>query len=496
VSDAVSEEILINVTPVETRIALIEHGLLQEISIERYKNRGHVGDIFQGKVARVMPGMGAAFVDIGLGKTGFLHYSDIAALGADGFELQDQPSEDIQSLLREGQSVVVQVAKDAIGTKGARLSTRLTLPSRNLVYLPRSKHLGISQRLENEVERDRLMVQLQDCLEAESWNQQGGFIVRTSALGAQASKFTEDIRYLKRLWEKVDHRISSNNEVKTVYRDRPLYLRTVRDLLSPQSAKIRVDDLAAFDVISQFLKDFVPELPVSVEHYLGEHPIFDLYGIEDEIDKALDRQVMLKSGGYLVIDQTEAMTTIDVNTGGFVGSSNQAETILKTNLEAANAIARQLRVRNLGGIIIIDLIDMLDIEHQRQVQRTLSSALKKDHARTSVSEISQLGLIEMTRKRIRESLGQILNSHCPVCAGRGRQKSAETVCCEIFREIMRKARSYENDTLLVLASQVVVDRLLDEESKTLDELEEIVGKAVNFEVEPMYTQEQFNVVLF
>ena len=494
-----SEEILINVTPMETRTALIEDGLLQEISIERHNNRGHVGDIFQGKVARVMPGMGAAFVDIGLEKAGFLHYSDIAALGADGFELQDQhdqSSEDIQSLLREGQSVVVQVAKDAIGSKGARLSTGLTLASRNLVYLPRSKHLGISQRLENELERDRLMVQLQQCLDAEAWNQQGGFIVRTAAEGAQASEFTEDIRYLKRLWEKVDQRISSDNEMKTVYREVPLYLRAIRDLLSPQIAKIRVDDLASFDLISQFLKDFAPDLPVSVEHYLGEHPIFDLYGTEDEIDKALGRQVMLKSGGDLVIDQTEAMTTIDVNTGGFVGSSNQADTILKTNLEAATAIARQLRVRNLGGIIIIDFIDMLDIEHQRQVQTTLSSALEKDHARTAVSEISQFGLIEMTRKRTRESLGQILTSHCLICKGRGRQKSAETVCCEIFRVIMSKARGYENDTLLVLASQVVVDRMLDEESNTLAELEEIVSKAVKFEVEPMYTQGQFNVVLF
>jgi len=246
----------------------------------------------------------------------------------------------------------------------------------------------------------------------------------------------------------------------------------------------------------QFLADFIPESDTSVELYAGGRPIFDLYGIDDEINKALRRQVKLKSGGDLIIDQTEAMTTIDVNTGGYIGSRNQAETILKTNLEAATAIARQLRVRNLGGIIILDFIDMQDAEHQRQVQRTLAKALEKDHARTSITGISQLGLIEMTRKRTRESLGQILNSECPICEGRGNLKSAETICYEIFREILQVARTYENDVLLVMASQLVVDRFLDEESDTLAELEELMGKTVKFEVEPMYTQEQFDVVLY
>jgi ribonuclease G len=340
------------------------------------------------------------------------------------------------------------------------------------------------------------MVQLQDCLKAESWNEQGGFIIRTAAEGADAGKFTEDIQYLKRLWAKVERRIANDNEVKTVYREVPLYLRTVRDLITPQVEKISVDNRESFEVISQFLQDFVPESKLCAESYTGERPIFDLYGIEEEINRALGRQVKLKSGGDLVIDQTEAMTTIDVNTGGYLGTRNHAETILKTNLEAATALARQLRIRNLGGIIIIDFIDMLDIEHQRQLQRTLGKALEKDPARTVVTELSQLGLIEMTRKRTRESLGQILNCHCPVCQGLGTQKSAETVCYEIFREIMRIAQAHENDDLLVMASQVVVDRLLDEESNTLAELEEIVSKTVKFGVEPMYTQEQFDVVLF
>ncbi|MEQ8953989.1 MAG: Rne/Rng family ribonuclease, partial [Gammaproteobacteria bacterium] len=341
----------------------------------------------------------------------------------------------------------------------------------------------------------RLMAQLKECLEKEAWDDGGGFIIRTAAEGASAEEFVEDIRYLKRLWKKVDERINKNEGVSKVYREVPLYMRTVRDLITAEIEKIRVDEAESYRGIVQFLEDFVPELSAHVEFYEGGRPIFDLYGIEDEIDKALGRQVKLKSGGDLIIDQTEAMTTIDVNTGGFLGARNHAETILKTNLEAATVIARQLRVRNLGGIIIIDFIDMQDAEHQRLVQRTFTKALEKDPARTAITGISQLGLIEMTRKRTRESLGQILNSECPVCAGKGNLKSAETVCYEIFRDIMRTARAYDNESLLVMASQVVVDRLLDEESDTLAELEELVGKTVKFEVEPMYTQEQFDVVL-
>lgn len=490
-----SEEILINVSLMETRVALIENGLLQEVFIERHNSRGHVGDIFHGKVVRVMPGMEAAFVDVGWDKAAFIHASDIAPIDSDGFEVRDEPPQTIQSLLREGQFIVVQVAKDAISTKGARLTTHLTLPSRNLVYLPRSKHVGISQRLEDEEERNRLMAQLQECLQSDDWTNRGGFIIRTAAEGLGSDEFSKDINYLKRLWSKVDQRIAKTEQISEVYSEVPLYMRTVRDLISPQVEKIRIDDQQSFLRIKQFLEDFVPESSTSIEAYSGGRPIFDLYGVEDEIDKALGRQVKLKSGGDLVIDQTEAMTTIDVNTGGYIGSSNHAETVLKTNLEAATAIARQLRVRNLGGIIILDFIDMHDTEHQRQVQRALAKALEKDYARTSISDFSRLGLIEMTRKRTRESLGQILKTHCSVCAGLGTQKSAETVCYEIFREILRLARIYENDILLVMASQLVVDRLLDEESNTLAELQELVARTVKFEVEPMYTQEQFDVVL-
>lgn len=494
-----SEEILINVTPRETRVALIENGLLQEVFVERRSRSGHVGDIYLGKVVRVMPGMEAAFVDIGLERAAFLHSADISPIGADGLEVRSDTPVNIQTQVHDGQMIVVQVAKDPIGTKGARLTTHLTLPSRHLVYLPRNNHIGISQRLDSEEERERLQALLHSCVQqlaAQGESTQGGFIIRTAAEGATEYELTEDIRFLHKLWKAVDGRIAKANDVRIIYRELPLYLRAIRDLITPQVDKIRVDSSDAHEEIGVFINDFIPEFRDRVELYAGERPIFDLHGIDDEIGRALGRQVKLKSGGDLIIDQTEAMTTIDVNTGAYLGSRNHAETVLKTNLEAATALARQLRIRNLGGIIIIDFIDMEDTEHRRQVLRTLSKALEKDHARTTITEISELGLVEMTRKRTRESLGQILCSACPVCEGRGRLKTAETICYEIFREIVRVARVYENDELLVMASQVVVDWLLDEESSTLADLEVLTGKTIRLQVEPIYTQEQYDVVLF
>ena len=388
-----SEEILINVTPMETRVALIENGLLQEIFVERPHSKGHVGDIYLGKVVRVMPGMEAAFVDIGLERAAFIHSADISPISPEGFEVRDESPAPIQSLVREGQMMVVQVIKDPIGTKGARLSTHLTLPSRNLVYLPRSAHIGISQRLENEAERERLLALLKTCIELESMEASGGFIIRTAAEGCTQEEMLEDTRFLKRLWGAVERRVNDSRNVHILYREVPLYMRAMRDIITPQIEKIRIDTAQAYKEIAQFIDDFIPEFPNSVELYKGERPIFDLYGIDDEIDKALGRKVKLKSGGDLIIDQTEAMTTVDVNTGAYLGSKNHAETVLKTNLEAATAIARQLRIRNLGGIIILDFIDMIDPEHQRQVMRTLTKALEKDHARTSVTSMSELGLV-------------------------------------------------------------------------------------------------------
>jgi len=490
-----SKEIIVNHGK-QTRLAILENGELVELFIENPEHERTIGNIFLGRVRRIMPSIQAAFVDIGLERAAFIHSSDIAPVDASGFEVAEARSEPIQALLREGQLIVVQVARDPIGSKGARLTTQLTLPSRNLVYLPRKQHIGISQRLDSETERQRLEALLRSCLDEGDRDDRGGYIIRTAAEGIGATELQADIRFVQRLWKSVEEQRGRAGDVAVLYRDLPLYLRAIRDLITPRVEKIRVDTREAHDEIAAFLRDFIPESDGIVEHYTGERPIFDLYGIEDEIGRALGRQVRLKSGGDLIIDQTEAMTTIDVNTGAYLGSRNHAETVLKTNLEAATAIARQLRVRNLGGIIIIDFIDMLDAEHQRQVMRTLEKGLEKDPARTVISGLSELGLVEMTRKRTRESLGQLLCSPCPVCDGRGRLRTPETICYEIFREILRVARVYENDVLQVMASQRVVDRLLDEESSTLADLEELIGKTIRFEVEPMYTQEQYDVVLF
>jgi len=491
-----SVEILINSSPSETRVALTEQGLLQEIYIERNNKRGPVGNIYIGKVVRVMPGMQAAFVDVGLEKAGFIHAADIAVMGTDGFEVVQQQELSISQLLHEGQHLVVQVVKEPIATKGARLTTHLSIAARYLVHMPRNTHLGISQRIENEEERQRLMTALTSCVMQENLLDQCGFILRTAAEGVSESELLADIRFLRRVWSAVERRIATQQSICVIYRDLVLYVRAMRDLLKPQVERIRIDDPYIHQEVLQFAREFIPEIEQSIELYQGERPLFEVFGIEDEIQKALSRTVRLKSGGNMVIDQNEAMTTVDVNTGAFLGSRNQEETIFKTNLEAAKAIARQLKVRNLGGIIIIDFIDMQNEEHQRQVIRTLTKALEKDPARTRLSPLSELGLVEMTRKRTRESLQQILCHDCPACNGKGSIKTPETVCYEIFREILRVAKAFENRALLVMAAQEVVDRLLDEESSTVADLEQLTGKSISFQVEAMYTNEQFDVVMY
>ena len=490
-----SEEILINVTPVETRVALVENGMLQEAYIERTSRKGIVGNIYKGKVVRVLPGMEAAFVDIGLERAAFIHASDVVIQSA-GEELADAPKTvpDIRTLLREGQSLVVQVTKDPIGTKGARLTTQLSIPSRYLVFMPGVTHIGISQRIEDENERERLK-SLVEAAAAEQEEIQGGYIIRTAAEGASPEDLIADMKYLHRLNQSIQERIAKVQAPAVVYQDLPLFIRTIRDLVRPQTEKVRIDSRESYQRVMEFVEEFVTEFADKVEYYPGERPIFDLYSVEDEIQKALSRKVQLKSGGYLIIDQTEAMTTIDVNTGAFVGHRNLEETIFKTNLEAARAISRQLRLRNLGGIIIIDFIDMEDPEHQRQVHRMLEKMLERDHAKTKITGVSELGLVEMTRKRTTESLGQVLCEPCPVCDGRGFLKTAETVCYEIFREILRVNRAYDAESYLVMASQKVVDRLLDEESDNVADLESFISKTIRFQVEPFYSQEQYDVVL-
>lgn len=492
-----SEEILINITPRETRVAVVENGVLQEMHIERVARRGLVGSIFKGCVSRVMPGMDAAFVDIGLEKAAFIHASDVNQLprsSRDESAGEDSVEHDaIADLLHDGQQVLVQVVKDQLGTKGARLTTNVTIPSRYLVLLPYSNQVRLSARLDDEQERERLTELMQELLD-ESGTQYG-CILRTAAESASKEELRRDLKFLLRLWASVYEKIGKVESVAEVYSDLPLEIRTLRDLNTDDIENIHIDSRETVLSIRAFAEKLVPELVEHIQHYKGARPIFDLHGIEDELEKALQRKVMLKSGGHLVFDQTESMTTIDVNTGAFVGHRNLEETIFKTNLEAAQAIARQLRLRNLGGIIIIDFIDMEEEEHKRQVLRALEKVLEKDRAKTQICEVSPLGLVEMTRKRTHESLEHTLCEPCSTCAGRGSVNSAQTVCYQLFREIMRVARQYEADELLVLASPPVVDLLVDEESSSLAELEEFINKTIKLQVENLYTQEQFDVVL-
>ncbi|AHF02983.1 ribonuclease G [Marichromatium purpuratum 984] len=482
-----SEEILINVTPPETRVAVVENGVVQEIIIERAERCGLVGNIYKGRVCRVLPGMQAAFVEIGLERAAFLHASDI--VGPSGEPL----SEHIQALVVEGDPIVVQVVKDPLGTKGARLTTNISVASRYLVCMPALGGIGVSQKIYDEDERRRL----RDILQAfvDDHDGQGGFIARTAAEGVDEHLLVRDMGFLDRLWRGVKERCANASGDGLIHEDLPLALRALRDLVTPDVERVRIDSRAMVDKAVPFTAKYIPEIKNRIDLYQGERPLFDLYGVEDEIRKALQRKVSLKSGGHLVIDQTEAMTTIDVNTGAFVGHRNLEETIFKTNLEAAQAICRQLRLRNLGGIIIIDFIDMTEEEHKRQVLRALEKCLARDHAKTHITEVSSLGLVEMTRKRTRESLEHVLCEPCPCCGGRGSIKTAETTCYEIFREIMRESRQFDVESLLVLASQEVVDRLLDEESAHLAELEEFIGRPIRLQAEALYTQEQYDVVL-
>ena len=495
-----SEEILINVTPRETRVGVVENGVLQEVHIERALRRGYVGNVYRGRVSRVMPGMQAAFVEIGLERAAFLHANDIVralpALISEGAENANLPTPPISELVHEGQDIVVQVVKDPISSKGARLTTHMSIPSRYLVLLPYAKMIGVSVRIEDEAERTRLKDLMLELTGADALgNGHLGYIVRTNAEGQTREALAEDLAYLGRVWQSIRDDMARVSVGQRVYEDLSLPLRALRDLMRADVEKVRVDSRETFDKTINFTRQFMPELVDRIEHYSGERPIFDLYGVEDEIQRALKKEVPLKSGGYLIIDQTEAMTTIDVNTGAFLGHRNLEETVYKTNLEAAQAAARQLRLRNLGGIIIIDFIDMTDAEHKRQVLRMLEKSLAHDHAKTTVYEMSHLGLVEMTRKRTVESLERQLCEPCPACEGRGNVKTAETVTYEIFREITRAVRQFDAEKLLVLAAPRVVGRILDEESAAVAELEEFTGKTIRFQAEEHYAQEQYDVVL-
>ena len=492
-----SAEILINVTPQECRVALTENGALEEIMVERNAHQGIVGNIYHGRVSRVLPGMEAAFVEIGQQKAAFLHASDLSTQQK-GVLMGDSlpealPPPKINQILQEGSRVMVQVVKDPLGSKGARLTTYVTIPSRYMVLMPDTPTIGVSSKIESEEERTRLKELVARVCEEEGFNY--GFIVRTVAEGVSEAALRADMRYLGRVWTKVTQRAKASKKVAMLYSDIPLAKRILRDAVSQDVGKILVYSRETVAGLIEFCQSYIPELESKIEHYPGARPIFDLYGVEDDIQKALNRKVQLKSGGYLIIDQTEAMTTIDVNTGGYVGHRNLEETIFKTNLEAAQGIAKQVRLRNLGGIIILDFIDMTTEDHKNEVILSLEDALERDSAKTAVSGVSSLGLVEMTRKRTRESLLQTLCEPCSVCHGRGFVKTAVTVCYEIFREISRESRQFNARELLVLASSDAIDLFLDEESESLAELQEFINTPIRFQVESLYTQEQFDVVL-
>ena len=489
------QEILINVARWETRAALLENGVLQEVHIERASRRGLVSNIYKGKVSRVLPGMQAAFIEIGLERTAFLHASDIALPALDENGLEGPSPEHIHELVTEGSEILVQVLKDPIGTKGARLTTYITIPSRFLVYLPKGHGVGVSARIDEEPERQRLRDLVTDLLANGGADEEGGYIIRTAAEGAAAEALRADMLFLRRLWEVLHERAARAPAGALVHEDLPLEARILRDLLSPDMERVLVDSDQSYEQMAGFARMFMPNYAERIERYAGNRPIFDLYGVEDELQRALDRKVQLKSGGYLIIDQTEAMTTIDVNTGAYVGHRNLEETIFKTNLEATEAIARQLRLRNLGGIIILDFIDMSEPEHRRQVMQALERTLASDHAKTHICEVSVLGLVEMTRKRTRESLEHMLCGPCPTCDAKGSLKTPETVCFEIFREIQRQSRQFDFNEFLLLAHREVIERMLDEESAALAELEEATGKPIRLQHEALYARDQYDVVL-
>lgn len=483
-----NEEILINITPQETRVALIQQGAVQELHIERTMSRGITGNVYLGKVVRVLPGMQSAFIDIGLERAAFLHVADIwEARAADNHSLTP-----IEKLLSDGQVITVQVIKDPIGTKGARLSTQVSIAGRMLVYLPQDKHIGISQRIESEAERELLRTRVRDLLPPE---EKGGFIIRTMAEDASNDELAMDITYLRKIWAAITRQAKACPAPTLLFQDLNLAQRVLRDFVSDQTSSILTDSQTNFKMLQEFGTQYTPSVMSQLMHYQGERPLFDLYGVEEEIERALGRRVPLKSGGYLIIDQTEAMTTIDVNTGSFVNGRNFDDTIFKTNLEAAHAMARQLRLRNLGGIIILDFIDMENEEHKNAVLGELNKALQHDRTKISVSGFSSLGLVEMTRKRTRESLAHILCETCPICEGKGQTKTAQTICYEILREVLREARQFNPKEFRILAAQVVVDMFLEEESQHLGMLEEFVQKPISLQVQPNYHQDQYDIIL-
>ncbi len=490
-----ASEIIINASPEEIRVALLEMGQLAELYIERKKDISLVGNIYKGKVIKILPGMQSAFVSIGLEKATFLHVADVyssfdySVFGEDIEEETIPFHLPIEELLQEGQDVLVQVSKDPIGTKGARVTSYITIPGRYLVLMPGVEHIGISRRISDEKERTRLK-ELVTSLKPQNI----GLIVRTASEGCAEDEIKKDIDYLMLLWENIQRKKDKVTSPHLLYSDLDLAFRSVRDLLGHEVGKLVVDSEDEYNRLVEFVNTYFPKLASKIELYEGEEPILDAYGIEIEIPKALGRRVWLKSGGYIVIDQTEALISIDVNTGKFVGKATLEDTILKTNLEAVREIAYQIRLRNLGGIIIIDFIDMEKEENKNKLFTAFQEAMSKDRVKSTILQVSELGLIQMTRKRVRESLGRTLCAPCPYCESKGFVKSATTVCYEIFRELKKMGAVRKNGKVMITANPLVTDLLYEEERERLEEIELMYGFKSVVKADKSFHQEYYEIV--
>jgi ribonuclease G len=487
------QDILINWSPQETRVAVVEHGALQELQVERSLERGLVGNVYLGKVARVLPGMQSAFIDIGLDKAAFLHVADLMSSINSRHADADMPApvaQPIEKQLFEGQAVMVQVLKDPIGTKGARLTAQISIAGRLLVFLPQDNHVGVSQKIPPK-QREELRLRVLGMAGGAG----GGFILRTNGEDALDAELQEDIAYLRKTWARIKDASVRLPPASVLHQDLNLLQRVLRDVVVDSTQTIRIDSREQFDKLKTFAQEFMPATVQKLQLYVGERPIFDLFNIDEDIAKALGRRVDLKSGGYLIIDQTEALTTVDVNTGGFVGARNFDDTIFKTNLEASQAIARQLRLRNLGGIVIVDFIDMTRENHRDAVLAEFQKQLARDRIKTAVNGFSALGLLEMTRKRTRESLAHQLCEPCSACSGKGVVKTARSVTYDILREILREARQFNPREFRVVASPKVIELFLDEESQHLAGLSDFIGKPISLQAEAAMAQEQYDIVL-
>lgn len=506
-------ELLINARSYETRVALIENSILAELHVERPTRYSLSGNIYKGRVVRVLPGMQAAFVDIGLERAAFLYITDVTdnfeefeammkeedeegldeGQGELESELEEKASTqqmyfNIEDLLNEGQELLVQVVRDPLGSKGARITTHISLPGRHLVLMPTMDHVGVSRRIEDETERKKLR-ELLNGIRPDGF----GLIARTASEGISKDKIKTEMDFLIKLWTNIQQKMTRAPIPSLIHQDLNITLRAVRDLFTKEVDRLVIDSLAEYEEILHFIDTFMPKLKHVVHLYEENEPLFDGYGIEVEVGRALGKKVWLKSGGYVVIETTEALTSIDVNTGRYVGKRNLEETILKTNLEAVKEIAYQLRLRNIGGLVVIDFIDMEKKGDREKVFNALREALKRDKNKTNVLKMSELGLIEMTRKRTRENLARMFREPCFYCEGEGWLKSKNSICYQIFRQIEREAWEMSGADLTLQVHPEIAGLLLDEEHPAMEELEQRINKRISVESKDSLHLEQFKI---